>query len=320
MRLGFRTEDPDKKIVDKTPVEPVRLGYTTISPFSFYDSLQWTKIFKRMRNPVSLLKVGDEKVTLGLPWEKSKLYVLPLFLKALSQLELNDDAEFYFTIDASPAPERWSKQGRSKSGMRARREHVADCHNRCRERALDNGSDYLWIVETDLLPTPDAYRRLRTLIVKHRADVAVLPYTWHYVSNEGPLNPKIPLLGWRGKVPRLTSIKFSDFLLESYPAQLTTGGFGCTMFTRKVFEKPFELDNSYWCTDGVLAKRVEKENFKVLADNRMFVQHVCCRSCFKKGYGEYREDWNVQEEINKTLKDRNVKVNVVNEDETRVSN
>lgn len=308
MRLGFHMEDANKKVADKPHVEHVRLGYVTISPFSFYDSLKWTKIFNRINKPVSLLNVGDEKVTIGLPWEKSKLYVLPLFLNALSKLKLNGNAEFYFTIDTSPAPERWSKLGRTRKGLRARRERVAECHNRCRERALDNGSDYLWIVETDLLPTSDAYRRLRTLTVKHRADVAVLPYTWHYVSNKGPLSPKTPLMGWRGTYPRLTSIDFADFLLEPYPAELTTAGFGCTMFSRKIFNKPFELDGGKWCTDGVFADRVQKDNLRVLADNRMFVQHVCCRSCFKKGYGEYQTDWNIRKEINKALKDRNVVV------------
>ncbi|GAH04979.1 unnamed protein product, partial [marine sediment metagenome] len=149
------------------------------------------------------------------------------------------------------------------------------------------------------------------LTVKHHADVATLPYTWHYVSNEGPLSPKTPLMGWRGKYPRLTSINFADFLLESYPAEVTTAGFGCTMFSRKVFRKPFELDGGKWCTDGVFGDRVKEENLKVLVDNRMFVQHICCKSCFKKGYGEYSENWNIQEEINKALKYKNVTINVV---------
>ena len=311
MRLGFRTEDPNKQVVDTPPAEPVRLGYVTASPFSLEDREKWNKIFTRMKQSVSLLEVGDEKVTLGLPWEKSKLYVLPQFLAALSQLKLNENAEYYFTIDGSPAPERWSKQGRSRKGMRMRRKRVAACHNRCRERALENDSDYLWIIETDLLPTPDAYRRLRTLIHSHHADVATLPYTWHYVSDEGPLSPKIPLMGWRGKYPRLTSILFSNFLLEPYPAHLTTTGFGCTMFAKRVFEKPFRLDGSYWCTDGVFARRVQKENLRVMADNRMFVQHVCCRKCYGNGYGEFHEDWDVKSEIGKFLGDRNVVINEV---------
>jgi len=302
-------EDPNKKVVDKPPAE-LRLGYTTVSPFSVEDYLKWDKILTRTRQPVPLVNVGDEKVTVALPWEKSKLYVLPLFLEALSNLRINENTEFYFTIDAHPAPERWSKEGRSRHGARERRERVAVCHNRCREYALDNDSDYLWVIETDLLPTPDAYRRLRTLFVRHRADVAVLPYTWHYVSDKGPLNPKTPLLGWRGTYPRLTSIVLSDFLLERYPAQLTTGGFGCTMFNRHVFEKEFELDDGFWCTDGVFARRVDKERLKVLADNRLFIQHVCCKSCFQMGYGTYREDWNVQTEVEKVLKDKKLTIEV----------
>ena len=203
----------------------------------------------------------------------------------------------------------------SKKGAEERRIRVAQCHNRCRQRALDNDSDYLWIIETDLLPPPDAYRRLRALINRHNADAAALPYTWHHISDEGPWNPKTPLLGWRGKYPHMKTIALADILLEKYPARLTTVGFGCTMFSRRVFEKkPFELDlDTPWCTDGAFAKRVEEEGLKVLADNRTFVQHICCRRCFREGYGEYREDWDVQAEVHRALKDRNVTISVAKE-------
>ena len=92
MRLGFPMEDLNKKVVTG-PDQHLRLGFTTISPFSIEDHRKWTKVFKRMRKrDAPLVGVGGEKVTLGLPWEKSKLYVLPLFLDALSNLELNDQA------------------------------------------------------------------------------------------------------------------------------------------------------------------------------------------------------------------------------------
>lgn len=259
-----------------------------------------------------VLDVGGEKVTVFSAYEPSKSYIANEHFEAISKLELNDNSEIFITIDNHPAPARWSKEGIKHNGQLKRRKRVAEVENIGRQRAIDNGSDYLMIVECDLLPPPDAYRRLRTLIVEYGADIAFLPYTWHWVDpKRGPYGRYAPLMGWRGKYPSLTPIMLRRFLLERYPSSVTTCGLGCSMFTRSVFEKkPFELDPySIWCTDGVLAKRVQDEDLKVLGDNRLFVQHICCVSCYKRAHsGEKPETVDVRSRISELFEGRNIVV------------
>lgn len=269
--------------------------HTKVFLKSFPDILEWNE--KRANNP-PLVDLGDEKVTVACPYEPHKLYVKREYLEAIAHLEVTPDSEIYFTEDTKPAPMRWTKLGDSAEGSLQRQEHVLKAHNRCRDRALANDSDYLMMVETDLLPPPDAYRRLKTLCERYGADIAYLPYTWHYISPiRGVLfthlaHPeKEPLLiAWHGSYPMFTTIYLRDFLVQGYPAQVSACGLGCTLISRKVLEKvPFEIDwNNVirWCTDGALGKRIEQYGWKVLADNRVLVQHLCCLNC----YLEYKRE------------------------------
>ena len=290
-----------------TPVAPLLLqGKPTLKQ-------QWHQILgelpsKRLKPP--LLSVGDEKVTVYCGYEPNKNYIAKEYFQAISKLQLNTHSEVFVTLDSHHAPARWSKEGVTKEGQLKRRQRVVEIENIAREHALQNGSDYLMIIECDLLPPPDAYRRLRTLI-SAGADVAFLPYTWHWMNMETGPNKKYALvLAWRGKYPNLTSILLQKFLNEPYPCKVTTCGFGCSLFTKKISKEPFEIDPySVWSTDGCLAKRVQEEHLSVLGDNRVLVQHVCCKRCnLRRRRGEPVEPVNVKELLPTLFKDRNLTV------------
>ena len=255
------------------------------------DVIEWNE---GRKNKPPLAEVGEEKVTVACPYEPHKLYVERELLDALSALEINEHSEIFYTIDTEPAPIRWTSLGDSVSGHLRRRQHVCDAHNRCRKVALENNSDYLLMVEADLLPPPDSYRRLKTLCERYGAGIAFLPYTWHYVPprSEGIIyrhHAKEPhVMAWRGNYPTMYPIFLKDLLLEPYPAQVSACGMGVTLVARSVFEKiPFEVDPaSVWSTDGVLGGRAQKAGIKILGDNRLIVQHLCCLNC----YMEWKRD------------------------------
>lgn len=302
---------PQKTVTKPTPplIIPFKPPFT-----SRYSRKQWVEFLSQLpagMNEPPVMDVGEEKVTVFSAYEPSKHYIIKEHFEAISKLQINDGSEIFITIDNHAAPIRWSKEGVTKDGQLARRERVAEVENVGRQRAIENGSDYLMIAECDLLPPPDAYRRLRTLIVNYGADIVFLPYTWHWMNlKRGPGNIYSPVLAWRGKYPNMTMITLRDFLSEPYPAEVLTCGLGCAMFKRTVFEKqPFELDQyGIWCTNGVLAKRVKEENLKVLGDNRLFVQHVCCKHCYTRKTGNYPEKVDVKEAISEFLEGRNVVV------------
>lgn len=274
---------------------------------------QWRELLEQLelkRAKVSLLPVGDENVTVYCGYEPNKNYIAKEYFEAVSRLTINKRSEIFVTIDNHPAPVRWSKDGVTKEGQAKRRQRVAEIENIARARALANGSDYLMIVECDLLPPPDAYRRLRTLI-KAGADVSFLPYTWHWINPKtGPSNKYAPVLAWTGKYPNMMPHTLKTFLTTPYPAKVTTCGFGCALFTRKVFEKPFSLDPySIWCTDGCFGKRVAEENLLVLGDNRVFAQHICCKQCARRFHqGEPHKPVNIKELLGRLFKERNITV------------
>ncbi|MBA7489956.1 hypothetical protein ES702_00490 [subsurface metagenome] len=282
-------------------------------PLKLSRAGQWQQILEQMqlkKNASSILPVGDEKVTVYCGYEPNKNYIAKEYFEAISRLAINEQSEIFVTIDSHPAPVRWSKEGVTKDGQAKRRQRVLEIENIARERALANGSDYLMIIECDLLPPPDAYRRLRTLI-KTGADISFLPYTWHWINPQtGPSNRYAPVLAWTGKYPNMIPQTLKNFLSQPYPAKVTTCGFGCSMFSRKVFEKPFELDPySIWCTDGCFAKRVEEETLLVLGDNRVFAQHICCKKCARRFHqGEPHKPVKIKELLDELFKNRNLMV------------
>ncbi|MBA7490208.1 hypothetical protein ES702_00743 [subsurface metagenome] len=274
---------------------------------------EWSEVLEKLQGRMpdtSIVPVGDEKVTVYCGYEPNKNYIATEYFTAISHLQLNEHSEIFITLDGHAAPSRWSDEGVTKEGQLERRERVVEIENMARAEALRNGSDYLMIVECDLLPPPAAYRRLRTLITAG-ADVAFLPYTWHWMNmKKGPNRKYAPVLAWRGKYPNLRPITLQRFLTEPYPTKVTTCGFGCVMFTKKVFKEPFELDPySVWCTDGVFAKRVQEEHLTVLGDNRVLVQHVCCKRCnLTRRQGEPVQAVNVKDLLPTLFKDRTVTV------------
>jgi len=288
-------------IVKGTDIQRMATPVKPLEPETVASS--WEQLFalneKRLNDP-PILDVGDEKVTVGVPWGPGKMYVAEKFFENLAALRL--PAETIFVIDVA------DRAGAFKQAK------VAASHNMLKQGALDNGSKYFMLIEADNLPPPEGYLRMKTLIEKYDADVANIPYGYH-TGPKGPIfdcrPEKYHAFCWRGEYPLYHGVDFRDLLTSAYPFHVTSAGFGCTLFTPKAIGKePWFTDQPpkvVWCTDGTFGIRVKREKLKFLVDNRVFCQHLCCPSCFQKVHGEPKAI-NVIEKIERLFRDKKYRI------------
>ncbi len=105
-------------------------------------------------------------------------------------------------------------------------------------------ADYLWFLDSDVIPEPDSCDRL--LKLAERADIASLHY-----SNLGYLNPK----------PRV-----------SYVHTVETG---CTLIKKEVFSKIGKFDETLTVgEDNDFCLRAEKEGFRIIQDTTIELTHL----------------------------------------------
>ncbi len=88
---------------------------------------------------------------------------------------------------------------------------IPDCHETTAEQALAAGAEYVWFVEEDMIPPPDALIRLLATQRQTGAGIVYMDY---------------PV----GEHPTQSAI------LRQPNGALAVGGLGCTLITRAVFE------------------------------------------------------------------------------------
>lgn len=221
-------------------------------------------------------KVGNSKLTIAMPWNQEKLYMANDYFEAISRIKVPKNTEYFILIDTAYV-ERKSFEIQDNT-REERRKRVGMVHDMCRQRAIENKSNYLMIVEADLLAPSDSFVRMLQLF-KHKADIGAISYTWHgYLANSLAMS-------W-SKTEAAVAYNVPTLLGQKYPLQVAATGFGCICFTRRVLEnvKFRYLPDSFWSSDGVLGMDAERLGYKILVDNRLLVYHFCCQQC----YGQFR--------------------------------
>ncbi|GAH78176.1 unnamed protein product, partial [marine sediment metagenome] len=133
---------------------------------------------------------------------------------------------------------------------------LAHNHNKARLFALENGYDYLFFLESDIIPPP----RALVLLLENKADI-VSGIVAERISKIGKNVLQVYTQGYSGVKELVRAGK--PFVLEE-----ANTGRACLFVGRRAFEHPFlESDGSY----GI---QMREKGFKIMVDPRVACSHV----------------------------------------------
>lgn len=150
-------------------------------------------------------------------------------------------------------------------------------YRRGREVFLDSRCDAMFVVESDVIPPPDALKRLAAL----EADVAYGVYMFRQHDYSPHTRPVVNLSEHYGGGARNTGESWTSRGLwppdERGPARVSGAGLGCTLIRRPVLEQiqfrtletlPARVHCDTWFTTDVY-----RAGFSMMADTRVVCGH-----------------------------------------------
>lgn len=233
------------------------------------------------------------RVLVGCPTSDSKAYCLDQYLAGLKSLTYknfevclvdNSKSEDYYKLLQTRAKEFEKETGKRFSVLcdgvqiEKARQRVVFCRNILRKKALDEGFDYFFSLEQDVIPPPDITERL----LSHQKEICggaylnlmptgnVSAVAFCFDSEENRKNALLTPLG----------------LMNLFPSRLMevdATGVGCLLIHRSVLEKiSFRVEESSTAFDDIFFCRdARNASYKVFLDSSMFCLHLF-RSSFSK--------------------------------------
>jgi GT2 family glycosyltransferase len=155
-------------------------------------------------------------------------------------------------------------------------ENVSLARERCRQRAIAQGFDYLWFSDVDTIPPPHA---LETLL-KTKVDVACGRY-YHKVDKNAPmfwyyrLVPPEERDAVKKRYGKPTIIE-DWFYLGEETMEINKAGTGCMLISRPVFQRiAFQKKIPRNCTEDVLYSiMVNAMGYKIFAVPSVTCDHI----------------------------------------------
>ncbi len=214
------------------------------------------------------------KVLVGCPTSQHKAYCLKEYAAGVKALQ----GEFDVLIVDNSENDDYLHQLKNaglpaiKGPMPAKiKDRIVACRNVLRQKALDEGYDWFFSLEQDVIPPPDA---LQKLLSAEKMIVGGV-YTKHYRVMEGEKEvgtQERPLL-WtsiRGQVAQWTM----DALEPPRLQQVLFSGLGCLLIHRSALEKvafrwdPAKkgFDDVFFCTDA--------QKFGIFVDTSVRCKHL----------------------------------------------
>ncbi len=216
------------------------------------------------------------KILVGCPTSDHKAYCLKEYAAGIKAME----GEFDVLIADNSKTEAYSKE-LEKAGLpvirgpylEKARDRLVTCRNLLRKKVLDEGYDWFFSLEQDVIPPPDVLKRL----LAHNKKIVGGVYTKEYnlMQNDTQIGTReLPLL-WMIHNGTFTQMEMED-LRPDRLQQVIACGLGCLLIHRSVLEKvefrwdPLKkgFDDSFFCTD------VQRLRFGVFADTSVRCEHL----------------------------------------------
>ncbi len=226
------------------------------------------------------------RVLVGCPTSDSKAYCLDEFLKGLKSLSFqnfsvclvdNSKDESYFGLLKEKAKSFEKFTGKKFEVLRAGsdiekgRDRIVFCRNILRKKALDEGFDFFFSLEQDVIPPADCIERLlsRSEKIAGCAYLNLMPtgrigvVAFRFDSEE---NRKKALL---------TPLGLNDVLPSRF-FEVAATGLGALLIHKSVLQKiSFRVeDNSTAFDDIFFAKDARENGFKLFLDSGLFCLHL----------------------------------------------
>lgn len=142
--------------------------------------------------------------------------------------------------------------------------------NRCIETMIKENYDYLWLIESDVVVPPDAFKRLHA----HNVDVAAGAVPYHKIASV------YENLMVAGRFLSAGSYRTVNLHRVDVVGKIVKGdvfaGTGCVLVKRKVFESGvrFVLKNELAGLDMLFWKAVKLRGFDVLVDGNVVCEDL----------------------------------------------
>lgn len=200
-----------------------------------------------------------------------------------------------FLVDNSKTAE-YSERLRSigidvaKTPQRERvRDSIVEGRNLIRQKVLDEGYDYLFSLEQDVLPPPDAIERLLShgekIVCGMYANPMNVPATNKKTGQREIIKINVPMVFIKSKKDPSKILPMTPQDVDDAPPFMEVGamGLGCVLIHRSVLEKvKFRYDPEKNAFDDMFFSSDAKEaGFKLYADTTVDCVHVVKKSVWK---------------------------------------
>lgn len=217
----------------------------------------------------------NPKILVGCPTSEHKSYALERYAEGLKSL--NYDNFDILLVDNSKTDEYYKKikslgipvvKGPYYEGAKQR---IVDSRNILRQKVLDEGYDYFFSLEQDVIPPVSIIQRL----LEHNKEIITGVYFTYQKNKEGIDLGLAPVL-WKksGK----SGLKVMSEQEVTTPRIIEVGacGLGCVLIRRKVLEKiKFRFGKEYEGFDDIwFAYDAFNNNFNIFADTSLKCKHL----------------------------------------------
>jgi hypothetical protein len=213
------------------------------------------------------------KVLVGCPVSELKDYALERYLKGIK--DLNYENFNVLLVDNSKDDSYIKKI--QKLGLPiikgpyndSARQRIIDSRNIIRQKVLDEGYDYFFSLEQDVVPPKDVIQRL----LSHDKKIVTGVYFSYQTNNDVTL--LVPLL-WKKVKGEEVRFMLEKEVLEPKLMEVGACGLGCILIHRSVLNKiKFRYDKSDKGFDDMwFCKDASDAGFKIFADTSVKCKHL----------------------------------------------
>lgn len=213
------------------------------------------------------------KVLVGCPTSEHKGYALERYVEGVKAL--NYEKFDVLLVDNSKSDD-YSKKIKSLGLPVVKgpysefaRQRIIDSRNILRQKVLNEGYDYFFSLEQDVIPPRNVIQRL----LSHSKKIVTGIY-FRYEIDDG-VKSLVPVLWKKFGKEKLKSI-FEKEVLEPRLMEVGACGLGCVLIHRDVLEKVmFKFDKNYESFDDMWFCRESLEKgFKIFADTSVKCKHL----------------------------------------------
>lgn len=149
------------------------------------------------------------------------------------------------------------------------KQRIIDSRNILRQKALDEGYDYFFSLEQDVIPPEGAIQRL----LRHNKKIVTGIYFTYQTKND--VTRLVPLIWKKFGKDKLKSV-FEKEILEPKLMEVGACGLGCVLIHRSVLEKvKFKFDKNYDSFDDIwFCHDSFDSGFKIFADTSVKCKHL----------------------------------------------